>query len=73
MSVSSPDFESGAYTNFATPACIKNDKTLSLCRQDATPDYFIFQRCILKIYVIQKNLAIKYFCMLNFVGCIIAI
>ena len=28
MSLTSPDFESGAYTNFATPACGK-DNTVS--------------------------------------------
>ena len=29
MSVTSPDFESGAYTNFATPALRKEDNTVS--------------------------------------------
>jgi hypothetical protein len=32
-----------------------------------------FKDVFRKIHVIQKNVAIRYFCMLNFVGCIIAI
>ncbi len=33
MGLLPPDFESGAYTNFATPARIKNDKTILIMRQ----------------------------------------
>jgi hypothetical protein len=33
MGLLPPDFESGAYTNFATSARIKNDKTILLTRQ----------------------------------------
>ncbi len=33
MGLLPPDFESGAYTNFATPARIKNDKTIRRMRQ----------------------------------------
>ncbi len=37
MGLLPPDFESGAYTNFATPARIKNDKTIRRMRQ--LPEY----------------------------------
>jgi hypothetical protein len=33
MSVTSPDFESGAYTDFATPAGISNNKDVESGRQ----------------------------------------
>ena len=36
MGLLPPDFESGAYTNFATPARIKNDKTIHRMRQPAS-------------------------------------
>ena len=47
MELLPPDFESGAYTNFATPARIKNDKTIFIMRQP-TAETFTSQIIIAK-------------------------
>ena len=40
MSVTSPDFESGAYTNFATPAGVSRGKIINPMPEGSQPEEF---------------------------------